>query len=151
MGRTRDSVQIDKYAFENICMANGTNSTEVSERMGKSHAYMYQVLRGGGYMRRTDYENLKGLLRVTDSDLVKAVPVQRSDEVESIYQPVPVKKKTNIFTLDEENQEFVDLLANISGAEKSALVNGIVKAYRLGSAAYEALAAITSEAEALAN
>jgi hypothetical protein len=151
MSRTKDAVQIDKYAFENICMANGTNHKEVSERLGKSHAYMYQVLSNGGYMRRTDYENLKGLLRVTDSDLVKAVPVQRSDEVESIYQPVPVKKKTNIFTLDEENQEFVDLLANISGAEKSALVNGIVKAYRLGSAAYEAIAAITSEAEELTN
>lgn len=151
MSRTRDAVQIDKYAFENICMANGTNSKEVSERLGKSHAYMYQVLSNGGYMRRQDYENLKGLLRVTDSDLVKAVPVQRSDEVESIYQPVPVKKKTNVFTLDEDNQEFVDFLANISGAEKSALVNGIVKAYRLGSAAYEALAAITSEAEALTN
>ena len=129
-GRAKDSVQIDKYALENVLIANETSAQEVSQMLGRSRSYLAQVVHGGGYMKRSDFENLKGLLRITDNDIIKAVPVQRSEEVESVYQPVPVKKAKNVFTLDEENDKFVELIASFGGGEKAAIVNAIVAEYR---------------------
>lgn len=80
-------------------------------------------------MRRVDFENLKGILRVTDAD-IKAIPIQRSDEVESIYQPTPVAKSASrTFVLNEENNRYLDFLVNFSGADKTLLINGIIRDY----------------------
>ena len=142
-GRTKDSVQIDKYALGNILLANDITAKDMSAMMGHSGSYLSQVCSSGGYMKRKDYENLKGLLRVTDSDIAKAVPVQRQEEVESIYQPVPVKKPKNVFTLDEENDSFVTLVATFGCVEKQAVVNAIVSNYRTNSDLAAMLSAVT--------
>ena len=143
-GRTKDSVQIDKYALNNVLLANETTAKEVSQMLGHSTNYLSQIICGGGWMKRNDFENLKGLLRVTDTDIVKAVPVQRSEEVVSIYQPTPVKKPKNVFTLDEENDAFIGMLAAFGGGEKSAIVNGIIAEYRTNSDLAAMLTAITN-------
>ena len=145
MGRTKDSVQIDKYALENAMLANETTAKEVSLMLGHAHNYMAQVVAGGGYMKRRDYDNLKGLLRVTDSDIIKAVPVQRSEEVESIYQPHPVaKKQGNLFVLDEDNARFIERLLLIGGGgDKNAVVNTIIRRYISSSEVGSAIAQIT--------
>lgn len=130
-GRAKGSVQIDRYALENVMTARETNASEVSQKLGRSKAYLSQVFLAGGYMKPTDFENLKGLLRVTDSDIVKAVPVQRADEVESIYQPRPVYKcdKYSV-VISEENYEFIELLQKFGGGEKNTIVNAIIKEFR---------------------
>lgn len=145
-GRTKDSVQIDKYALGNALVANEITAKDMSCMMGHSANFISQVCANGGYMKRKDYENLKGLLRITDSDIIKAVPVQRHEEVESIYQPVPVKKQkteVNVFTLDEENNKFVELVASFGGVEKQAVVNAIVTNYRTNSDLAAMLSAVT--------
>lgn len=132
-GRTRGAVQIDRYALENVMMARETNACEVSEKIGRSRAYLSQVFKAGGYMKPSDFENLKGLLRVTDSD-IKAIPIQRSEAVESIYQPVPVAKsaiRTVVLTEDVDN--VITSLASICGVDKTKLVNGIITEYLDGS------------------
>lgn len=142
-GRTKDSVQIDKYALSNVLMANETTAKEVSQMMGHSTNYLSQIVCSGGWIKRKDFENLKGLLRITDNDIVKAVPVQRREEVESIYQPVPVKKPKNVFTLDEENDAFVGMIAAFGGGEKAAIVNAIITEYRTNSDLAAMLTAVT--------
>lgn len=134
MGRSRDAVQIDKYALDNVILANETTAKEVSQLLGHAGNFIANVKLNGGYMKRKDYENLKGLLRVTDSDIAKAVPVQRHEEVENIYSAYPVKKDKNVFTLDEENQQFIDKLSAFCGGEKAKIINAIVREYRQTSA-----------------
>ena len=145
MGRTKDSVVIDKYALDNVLLANETTAKEVSQMMGHAHNYLSQVVHSGGYMKRRDFENLKGLLRVTDSDIIKAVPVQRSEEVENIYSAYPVKKIERL-ELTEANAKFVDLLALLSGCDKMKIVNGIIREFaesnELSTTIYSAIDAI---------
>ena len=97
------------------------------------------------YMKRKDYENLKGLLRVTDSDIIKAVPIQRSEPVENIYSAYPVKKSERL-ELDEANAKFIDLLVLLSGKDKMQILNGIVREFaassELSSNLYAAIDAI---------
>lgn len=149
MGRSKDSVQIDKYALNNVMVANETTAKEVSQMMGHAHNYLSQIIYGGGWMKRKDFENLKGLLRVTDNDIIKAVPVQRSEEVESIYQPVPVKKPKNVFTLDDDNTAFIEMISAFGGGEKQAIVNAIVTEYRINSDLSAMLNAVTETIKAL--
>jgi hypothetical protein len=128
-GRNSGSVCIDRYAVENAMMANETNAAALSQRLGHASTYLSQVFRNGCFMRREDFDNLKGILRVKDAD-IKAIPIQRSDEVESIYQPVPVAKSASrTFVLNEENNRYVDFLVNISGVDKTTLINGIIRDY----------------------
>lgn len=128
-GRNAGSVCIDRYAVENAMMANETNAAALSQRLGHATTYLSQVFRNGCFMRREDFDNLKGILRVTDAD-IKAIPIQRSDEVESIYQPRPVAKSASrTFVLNEENNRYLDFLVNFSGADKTLLVNGIISDY----------------------
>ena len=128
-GRNSGSVCIDRYAVENAMMANETNAAALSQRLGHASTYLSQVFRNGCFMRREDFDNLKGILRVTDAD-IKAIPIQRSDEVESIYQPVPVAKSASrTFVLNEENNRYLDFLVNFSGADKTSLINGIISDY----------------------
>lgn len=144
-GRTKDSVQIDKYAMENVLLANETTAKEVSQMMGHSGNYLSQIFSSGGYMKRNDFENLKGLLRVTDTDIVKAVPVQRSEPVENIYSAYPVKKGERL-ELTEANAKFIDLLVLVSGKNKMEIINGIIKDFaansELSSNLYAAIDAI---------
>ena len=142
-GRTKDSVQIDKYALNNVLLANETTAMEVSQMMGHSKNYLSQIACSGGWIKRKDFENLKGLLRITDTDIIKAVPVQRHEEVESIYQPLPVKKPKNVFTLDEENDAFIGMIAAFGGDEKAVIVNAIITEYRTNSELAAMLAAVT--------
>lgn len=128
MGRAKDSVVIDKYALENVLLANETTAKEVSQMMGHAHNYLAQVVRSGGYIKRSDFENLKGLLRITDNDIIKAVPVQRSEEVENIYSAYPVKKVERL-ELDDSNARFIDLLVLVSGREKMQVINGIIREF----------------------
>lgn len=128
-GRNAGSVCIDRYAVENAMMANETNAAALSQRLGHASTYLSQVFRNGCFMRREDFDNLKGILRVKDAD-IKAIPIQRSDEVESIYQPVPVaKSESRTFVLNEENNRYLDFLVNFSGADKTSLINGIISDY----------------------
>lgn len=128
-GRNAGSVCIDRYAVENAMMANETNAAALSQRLGHASTYLSQVFRNGCFMRREDFDNLKGILRVKDAD-IKAIPIQRSDEVESIYQPVPVAKSASrTFVLNEENNRYLDFLVNFSGADKTSLINGIISDY----------------------
>lgn len=128
-GRNSGSVCIDRYAVENAMMANETNAAALSQRLGHASTYLSQVFRNGCFMRREDFDNLKGILRVNDAD-IKAIPIQRSDEVESIYQPVPVAKSASrTFVLNEENNRYLDFLVNFSGADKTTLINGIISDY----------------------
>ena len=128
-GRNAGSVCIDRYVVENAMMANETNAAALSQRLGHATTYLSQVFRNGCFMRREDFDNLKGILRVTDAD-IKAIPIQRSDEVESIYQPRPVAKSASrTFVLNEENNRYLDFLVNFSGADKTLLVNGIISDY----------------------
>lgn len=128
-GRNAGSVCIDRYAVENAMMANETNAAALSQRLGHASTYLSQVFRNGCFMRREDFDNLKGILRVKDAD-IKAIPIQRSDEVESIYQPRPVAKSASrTFVLNEENNRYVDFLVNISGVDKTTLINGIISDY----------------------
>jgi len=128
-GRNSGSVCIDRYAVENAMMANETNAAALSQRLGHASTYLSQVFRNGCFMRREDFDNLKGILRVTDTD-IQAIPIQRSDEVESIYQPRPVAKSASrTFVLNEENNRYVDFLVNISGVDKTTLINGIISDY----------------------
>ena len=144
-GRTKDSVQVDKYALENVLLANETTAKEVSKMIGHAGNYLSQVFHSGGYMKRKDYENLKGLLRVTDSDIIKAVPIQRSEPVENIYSAYPVKKSERL-ELDEANAKFIDLLVLLSGKDKMQILNGIVREFaassELSSNLYAAIDAI---------
>lgn len=153
MGRSKDSVQIDKYALENAMLANETSAQEVSVMLGHAKNYMAQVVSSGGWMKRRDYDNLKGLLRVTDTDIVKAIPVQRSEEVESIYQPRPVaKKQSNLFVLEDDNARFIERLLLISGGgDKNAVVNTIIRRYLSSSVLGGAIAQITDWMNTLAN
>jgi hypothetical protein len=110
-------------------MANETNAAALSQRLGHASTYLSQVFRNGCFMRREDFDNLKGILRVTDAD-IKAIPIQRSDEVESIYQPRPVAKNASrTFTLDEVNDKYIDFLVGIGSVDKNALINGIIRDY----------------------
>lgn len=128
-GRNAGSVCVDRYAVENAMMANETNAAALSQRLGHASTYLSQVFRNGCFMRREDFDNLKGILRVKDAD-IKAIPIQRSDEVESIYQPVPVAKSASrTFVLNEENNRYLDFLVNFSGADKTSLINGIISDY----------------------
>lgn len=128
-GRNAGSVCIDRYAVENAMMANETNAAALSQRLGHASTYLSQVFRNGCFMRREDFDNLKGILRVTDAD-IKAIPIQRSDEVESIYQPRPVAKNASrTFTLDEVNDKYIDFLVGIGSVDKNALINGIIRDY----------------------
>ena len=149
MGRSRDSVQIDKYALDNVLCAHEITAKDVSKMMGHAGNYLSQVICGGGWMKRRDFDNLKGLLRVTDNDIIKAVPFQRSEEVVSIYQPVPVKKPKNVFTLDDENTAFVEMISAFGGGEKQAIVNAIVTEYRINSDLAAMLNAVTETIKAL--
>lgn len=153
MGRSKDSVQIDKYALENAMLANETSSQEVSVMLGHAKNYMAQVVSSGGWMKRRDYDNLKGLLRVTDTDIVKAVPVQRSEEVESIYQPRPVaKKQGNLFVLEDDNAKFIERLLLISGGgDKNTVINTIIRRYIRNSEVGSAIAQITEWVNDLSN
>lgn len=129
-GRNAGSVCVDRYAVENAMLANETNAAALSQRLGHASTYLSQVFRNGCFMQRKDFDNLKGILRVTDTDIVKAIPIQRSDEVESIYQPTPVAKSASrTFVLNEENNRYLDFLVNISGADKTLLINGIISDY----------------------
>ena len=148
-GRIKDSVQVDKYAVENVMLSNYTNAAEVSKKLGHADNYLAQVFSRGGYMRSCDYENLKGILRVTDSDIVKAVPIDRAEEVTSIYAPVPTKKPTNVFTLDADNQEFIDTLVKFGGGEKAVIINAIVKRFRDESPVALAIQSALAAVEAL--
>lgn len=74
-GRNAGSVCIDRYAVENAMMANETNAAALSQRLGHASTYLSQVFRNGCFMRREDFDNLKGILRVKDAD-IKAIPIQ---------------------------------------------------------------------------
>jgi len=149
MGRTKDAVQIDKYALDNAMLANETNAKEVSLRLGHSQGYLAQVRANGGFIKRREYENLKGLLRITDNALIKAAPVQRADEVENIYSPYPVKAGKLANILDEDNAEFIEMLARIGGADKNALINSIIRSYKQNSALAQTLNAAIDAVKAL--
>ena len=132
--RSKDAVQIDKYALENAMLANETSAQEVSVMLGHAKNYMAQVVARGGYINRRDFDNLKGLLRVTDTDIIKAVPIQRSDAVESIYQPTPVaKNKSRTVVLTEDVDNVINSLVSICGVDKAKLINGIITEYLDGS------------------
>lgn len=140
-GRAKNSVQIDKYALENVLIANEVTAKDVSKMMGHAGNYLSQVYANGGHMKRRDYDNLKGLLRVTDNDIIKAVPVQRREEVVSIYQPTPICK-TELLCLDDDNKAFLETLIRIGGGDKAKIINSIVTYYRTHSAVGEALEAL---------
>lgn len=135
MRRVKDPVYLDKYALHNACLANETNERELAVAIGHCDNYFSQMFRKGGAISMGDYENLKGILRVTDDSLIKAVPVERADAVVSIYSPKPVKKsEANTFVLNEENARFIDLLVLIGGGEKSKIINSIIDRFRTESA-----------------
>lgn len=153
MGRTKDSVAIDKYALENAMLANETTSKEVSIMLGHAGNYLSQCVKSW-YMKRKDFENLKGLLRVTDNDIVKAIPVQRSEEVVSIYHANPVRK-ADVIILDEENEKFVQRLSLFGGGDRSTIVNAIIRDFAKNSsvsltinAAFDVVKHLTGEATA---
>lgn len=135
MRRIKDPVYLDKYALHNACLASETNQRELAVALGHCENYFSQVFRKGGAISMGDYENLKGMLKVTDNSLVKAIPVERADSVVSIYSPKPVKKSdVNTFALNDENARFIDLLVLIGGGDKSKIINGIIDHFRTESA-----------------
>lgn len=135
MKRIKDPVYIDKYALRNACLANETTIAECSVALGRASNYLAQNFRKGRAISMGDYENLKGMLKVTDDSLIKAIPVERAGGAENIYSPRPVKKsETYTFKLTDENAEFIGLLVLLGGGDKNDIVNGIVKHFRTNSA-----------------
>lgn len=149
MRTVKDPVYLDKYALYNACLANETTFKELSTKIGHSNNYLSQMFTKGMAMSMGDYENLKGILRVTDNSLVKAIPVERADAVESIYSPRPIKKTKDIPYLSAENEKFIELLAQIVSGDKVNILNGIVNDFRENSAVAGAVGVVVSAIGAL--
>lgn len=130
MRTIKNPVFIDKYALHNACLANETTIAECSVALGRASNYLAQNFRKGRAISMGDYEQLKGMLKITDDSLIKAVPVNRADGSANIYSPRPAKKTDGKqFTLTDKNAGFIDLLAFISGCDKEKIVNGIISEY----------------------
>ena len=154
--KPKEGVHLDKYALYNACLANETNIYNVSEALGHARTWLYELIKRGGVISMAEYIQLKGMLRVNDNSLVKAVPIQRSEEVESIYSPYPVKKVeeevepaatgatlTSVgLSLTEENVEFVNIIARISGSDETTIVNNLINNFRDSAVAQTILKAV---------
>lgn len=138
-----ETVVIDRHALHNACVASGITLYELNLKIGKSHGYLDMVFRERkGLISKEMYTQMKGILRVTDDSLIKAVPVERGDDKDaSIISPylgktvpatatAPTEKKLfGAVNLDEENARFVTLLSRVSSRSEGNILNGIVRDY----------------------
>ena len=134
----KNKVKVDKHALYNAMLANQITSSELSIALGKSTSYISYMTsdKGGkGEFNEEMYEQMKGMLGITDDSLIKAIPIIRRDSDTSIISPyIATEKKTvapafGHFNLDEDNEEFVELVSKITSAEKETIINNIIREY----------------------
>lgn len=138
-----DVVTIDKYALHNACVMNSMTKKDLAHAMGKSHSYIDMVIRRGGMIRQDMYELMKGILRVTDDSLIKAIPVERGDEkTASLISPymkvaeapvTPVPNDCAAPALDDDNANFVAVISQIGKRTTNETINIIIRDYMLNS------------------
>lgn len=131
-----NQVKVDKYALYNACLANHTSFGELSVALGMCRTYVSMRLsdaaKGGkGVFDKAMYEQMKGMLGVTDDSLIKAVPVERNGSNKSIYSPYVTTEVTQAFGLElsEENAGFISLVSKITSIPEGKLINNIIKEY----------------------